>query len=457
MGGRTVPARKPRRKECSILKNSKFSAYAVMLCFLGILYMFLSSGLLNAQYDILRAFLTEAGGGWHGLRLRLPILLGDLLGAAVLCLFGRACLARGIRRAMVPFLMACALGCVALAGANGLDVYGGASAGNYGLFVLAILLIRGTALCLPTAGFLLASQWCVRCRGRIMGIISMGCPLFLLIGSRGMIPFIAAELEADYRSYYLTAAAAILVLAVMTRAFLQDAPEEAELFPDGADHAPRSEEDDEDEPPLTPRQVLSLGRTWLLVAAFGAFQFVFTAAMYSAAARYVSLGGEALWSAAARWLTLGALLGIPMSYLFGLLDDKRGTVIASLLLGLTELITVLALWRMPPEGSIPLEVLWAFGVACMIGGVPVLRHAAIAFAFGRREYPAASPIILAIQAIPSAFAAWMMDHFLAAGRAGAAYRWLIAVIILGLIASLLLRSIRDINADDRDCVPDKTE
>ena len=55
------------------------------------------------------------------------------------------------------------------------------------------------------------------------------------------------------------------------------------------------------------------------------------------------MGDLSVWLVAVKWLGMGAILGIPMSYVFGILDDKLGSVKASIILGLTELIPVLGL------------------------------------------------------------------------------------------------------------------
>jgi hypothetical protein len=139
-----------------------------------------------------------------------------------------------------------------------------------------------------------------------------------------------------------------------------------------------------------------------------------------------------------------------MSYVFGWLDDKLGTVVASIILGLTELIPVIALWSMPVGGNVALEVIWGFGVACMTGGVPTMHPCSVTYGYGRREYQSANRVIMAIQLIPSAVAALMMTTLIEAGKASVAYIILLAIIIIGLIATIMMRSIPDANAADRD-------
>ena len=138
-----------------------------------------------------------------------------------------------------------------------------------------------------------------------------------------------------------------------------------------------------------------------------------------------------------------------MSYVFGFIDDKLGSVKASIVLGLCELIPVLALMLQPQGGSVPLMLVWGFGVACMTGGVPTLHPCITSYAYGRREYQSANRIIMAIQLIPSAVAAMMMVALIEAGKGTMAYGILIVIIAIGLIATFTMLKMPDANAADR--------
>lgn len=228
---------------------------------------------------------------------------------------------------------------------------------------------------------------------------------------------------------------------------IKDTPEQAGLYPDGADHAPKSEASEEIQ--LTVGQVLKQGKAWQLIVSYGAFQFVINACMGSMAVYYMSLGGQEVWVSATKWLAMGAILGIPMSYVFGIIDDKVGSVIASIVLGLTELIPVLCLMLQPEGGSTALMIGWGFGVACMTGGVPTMHPCITSYVYGRREYQSANRIIMAIQLIPSAVAAMMMVTLISMGKGKLAYGILLAVIVVGLIATFTMLKLKDANAADR--------
>ena len=433
-----------------MLKNKKFARYAIAFNLLGILFMFMYSGLQNDHYNIITTY-----SGWTASQIQLGRTIAEYVCIALTFVYGTFFMKYGVRKTLIPCIALCALGCVGITTANGLAINGGV--GNFALFSLSSFVLRCCCMCFQMAGFQLAANWFIKYRGRVLGIVTLGSPLFSVVGVGGMTNLIQAQWNGDYRFFYIGVSVVLVAIAICVRFFLRDTPEEVGLYPDGADHAPISESNVE-EIHLTVKQVLSEKRAWILIVSYGAFQFIINCCMSSMAVRYMSLDPDfqagiappTVWLSATTWLSVGAILGIFMSYVFGWIDDKFGTVKASLALGITELIPVCMLMFMPVGGNIPMEIFWGFGVACMTGGVPTMHPASITYAYGRREYQSANRIIMAIQLIPSAFAAMMMAALIESGRATLAYGICLVVIAIGLIATLMLRSVPDAMAADRD-------
>ena len=434
-----------------MLKNKKFARYAIAFNILGIIFMFMYSGLQNDHYNIITSF-----SGWTATQVQLGRTIAEYVCIALTFVYGTFFMKYGVRKTLIPCIMLCALGCIGITTANGLALNGGV--GNFLLFSISSFVLRCCCMCFQMAGFQLAANWFIKYRGRVLGIVTLGSPLFSVVGVGGMTNLIANHWNGDYRFFYIGISVVLVAIAICTRFFLRDTPEEVGLYPDGADHAPLSE-DHSDEIHMTVKQVLSEKRAWLLIVSYGAFQFIINCCMSSMAVRYMSLDpafqsgaspAPTVWLAATKWLSVGAILGIFMSYVFGWIDDKFGTVKASIALGVSELIPVLMLMFMPQGGNVPMEILWGFGVACMTGGVPTMHPASITYAYGRREYQSANRIIMAIQLIPSAFAAMLMAALIQSGRGVLAYGICVVVIIIGLIATVMLRSVPDAMAADRD-------
>ena len=148
-------------------------------------------------------------------------------------------------------------------------------------------------------------------------------------------------------------------------------------------------------------------------------------------------------------------VGILTSFLFGVIDDKCGTPVASLVLGITEFLPIIGLmsqWHFVATTgacNVPLLILWGFGVACMTGGVPTMHPASISFAFGRREYQAANRIIMAIQLIPCAFAAQIMASMINSNNPMSAWIMCLIVVAIGIIFTIPMFKMKDANAADR--------
>ncbi|MGM9615877.1 MAG: MFS transporter [Oscillospiraceae bacterium] len=434
-----------------MLKNKKFATYAIAFNILGIIFMFMYSGLQNDHYNIITSF-----SAWSASQIQIARTVAEFVCIALTFVYGTFFMKYGVRKTLIPCIMLCALGCIGITAANGLLVTGGV--GTFWLFNISSFVLRCCCMCFQMAGFQLAANWFIKYRGRVLGIVTLGSPLFSVVGVGGMTNLIANTWNGDYRFFYVGISVVLVVIAILTRFLLRDTPEEVGLYPDGADHAPLSE-GQSDEIHLTVKQVLSEKRAWLLIVSYGAFQFIINCCMSSMATRYMSLDpaflsgaspAPTVWLAATKWLSVGAILGIFMSYVFGWIDDKFGTIKASIALGIAEIIPVSMLMFMPEGGNIPMEILWGFGVACMTGGVPTMHPASITYAYGRREYQSANRIIMAIQLIPSAMAAYMMAALIESGHGVLAYGICLVVIAIGLVATWMLRKVPDAMAADRD-------
>lgn len=427
--------------------KGKFIRYGVLLTIMGVIFMFLYSGLQNDQINIIQAFITEQNGGWTAQQTQLPMTVGNFVCILLTFVYGTLFIKFGVKKPLIVVMIITAIATLGIVAANGLDCNGGAASGNYGLFFISLFIVRCGCMILQMAGFMLVANWFIRLRGQIMGLVTIGSPLFSVVGTSVMSRFITNKLGGDYRPFYVAIAVLIVVICVIVAVGLKDTPEEAGLYPDGADHPPVSE--GVEEVKLTVLEVLKQKKAWQLIISYGAFQFIINACMGSMAVRYIFLGGPEVWMQAVVWLSVGAILGIPMSYVFGLLDDKVGSVKASIILGLCELIPVIALMLQPQGGSVPLMVVWGFGVACMTGGVPTMHPCITSYAYGRREYQSANRIIMAIQLIPSAVAAMMMVTMIQNGKATLAYGILIVIIAIGLIATCTMLKLKDANEADR--------
>lgn len=471
-----------------MLKNKKFARYAIAFNLLGIVFNFMYSGLQNDQINIIQGF-----SAWNNNATLLPLTIGNLVCIVLTFIYGTLFIKVGVKKTLIPCIILSALGCLGIAGANGVasvnntvinSAAPGAAglAGNYALYAVSLFVIRCTCMCFQLSGFMLAANWFIKNRGKVMGIITLGSPLFSVIGTSVMTNFISTHLNGDYRPFYVGICIVLVIIAILVGLLLKDTPEQAGLYPDGSDHPPVSEAGTTDEVHLTVGQVLSQAKAWWLIISYGIFQYIINACMASMVAWFTylavtnadliaagpmggffaELGGLEGQGAmvlfigqATKWLSVGAILGIPISFLFGVIDDKLGSVKTSILLGITELIPVVGLmyqhFAVKSTGacSVPMLIVWGFGVACMTGGVPTMHPCITAFAYGRREYQSANRIIMAIQLIPMAFSATISAYFINKGLGVQYWVAMLVLIVIGIISLFPLLKLKDANAADR--------
>ncbi len=424
----------------SMFSNKKFAGYAVVFMILGVLYMFFYSGLQNDHLNILTPFLAETYG-WSNLQITNPVTIAGIVVIVLYLLVGAAFVKFGVRIIMVPALVLLGISCMGIAVAGD----------NYTLYAISLFLVRILVVPLQMGGFMLAANWFIKYRGRVLGIITAGSPLFSVAGI-SILTFLANSV--GIKSGYIVLGIIILVMAAVTQFLMKDTPEDAGLYPDGADTAPKSESNIEEQS-ITVGKLLSEGRAWQLIISYGILQFAILCMMAFMAVRYNSLTpadnqGPPLFVKALPYLSAGAIAGIPMSFVLGWIDDKLGSVKASLVLNILFFIAVIPLAIMPVGGNKALMLIWAFGVACMTGGVPTMHPCITSYVYGRHLYQAANKWIMTIQAIPMAFGIAFMAAMNDAGKLTMAYYIIIGLLIVSFITILTMLKVPDANAADRD-------
>lgn len=346
----------------NMFENKKFARYSIQFVILGVFFMFLYSGLQNDHLNILSPYLIEVYG-WSDLKITNPVTIGAVVVIALYLVIGTLFVKYGVKKILVPSMIMLTLGCAGIAMAGS----------NYAVYAVSLFLVRTMVLPLQMGGFMIAANWFIKYRGRVLGIITAGNPLMSVIGIGLMTKLVD---QFGLNTYYLIAGV-IVLLIIATVLGIKDTPEELGLFPDGAEHAPVSESQGIGEA-ISVKKLLSEKRAWQLIISYGILQFVIMAMMAYMAIRYISLSTSEdvpnlFVSKAMIWLSIGAASGIPMSYVIGWIDDKLGSIKASLVLNILFLFAVVPLAVMPVGGNVALMAIWAFGVACMTGGVPTMH------------------------------------------------------------------------------------
>ena len=424
-----------------MFNNKKFAFHAVLLMIVSLVMMFFYIGLQNDHLNILTPYLQEPYG-WDDLSITNPVTAAAIASIFLYLFVAAAIIKYGVKAILLPSIIILALACLGVSLADG----------NYLVYSVSVFFIRALVVPLQLGAFLLCATWFIKYRGRVLGFVTAGGPLFSIFGIVSMTKM--ANDMGYGLGVYAVIAGVLLLLAVMIAFGLKGSPEEMNLFPDGLDHRPYSEQG-AGHATIGVKQLLGEWRAWQLIISYGIMQFVIVAMMAYMAVRYISLSSpenqpNLFVSDALLWLQIGAASGIPMSFVLGWIDDKLGSIKASLVLNVLFFFAVIPLAIMPVGGNHLLMAIWAFGVACMTGGVSTMHPCVTSYVYGRKLYIQANKWIMTLQAIPMAFAVAFMAAFNAMGMLTMAYYLMIGLLVISLLTIVSMRDIPDANAEDRD-------
>lgn len=436
-------------------KKRRFIVYAVILTVLSILCMFMYAGLHSEHMNVIQTFITEKGGGWSANMTMLPMTIGNLICIVLTFVFGTLFIRVGVRKTMIPFIILSGLGCAGISLANGLDCFGGAASGNYPLFFISMMVVRCASPIFQMGAMMLITNWFIRLRGRMASICSMGATLFTVVGTSAMPNVIAKSWSGDYRPFYYGVGALCIIMAVVLGLCSKDFPEDAGLFPDGTEHAPRSEKGDD--MPMKVSEVLRDPIAWKLAIVQSAPTVLISGMMSSMALSFITRGGSELWLKATVFVSAGAIAGVACSLLFGVFNDKLGALITQALFNASMLIPTVTLLFMPSHKSTVLLVILAVGLALTLGAAPVTHPCLVAHLYGRRKFQSVNRVTMAIEMIPGAFSGIMMTSLIGSGHARLAYLILIILDVISFLTLMSMMKIPDANAADRDSLHHKTE
>lgn len=400
-----------------MLKNRTYWLKAAPVLILGIFLMYFYSGLQNDHLQVLYLYFEKLG--WSARNTTNPVTWSSFAGVLMYFLIGTLLLKFGVVRIMVPSIVILGLSCIALA-------LSGTSLLGYSIF---LFLIRLFVVPLQMGAYMLCTNWFVNLRGRALGFITLGCPLFTATGVAGLTFSIDAH---GLLATYVGMGVIVLILAVLVAVFVKSTPEECGLYPDGAECEIESSSGEIQSIPF--KELSANSGFWLLIISFGILQFCIVGAMFSYLPRLEAVGTQQ--SIYLFWLSVAAIMGLPISMILGVIDDKFGTVIASIALCGTYLLGLISLLVMTAN-NIPLIILAALGLAGMMGGTANLHPSITTYVFGRDRYQAANRWIMAIQGILMAFALYFMSYILdTTGSFDLAYKimlWLVGIAIICLI------------------------
>ncbi len=405
------------------VKDKRFISKAVPLVILGMAFYYLFAVLTGEQINLLTTSLIS-DTGWDITVITSTITYGSLLAVPLVYIVNTLFMKVNGKRVIVGAVVLIAI-TVALIGLS--DKIGSAA-----LFIIAFLIMRIMTVIIEQGAQNMCNNWWAKNRGKALGIITIGAPLasatFVAISKLGI------NGGLKFSGTYFVFGVIILIIAVLIGIFYTNSPSDVGLYPDGelTEIIPQHENI---EKPMSIKEILSKADAWMLIISYGILYFGITCitAFFVPAMTMNGVSASLYLSS----LAVGAIVGIPISYLLGVIDDKYGTPKASLCMCVLYIIGFLGMGL--TRGNTVVTVIMAtIGYAGITGGCPNLRPSINVYVFGRKNFLAVTRILFAIQGVIAAFASMYMGKFIAAGNINMAYFVLVGAVIIAAILLIIL-------------------
>ena len=341
--------------------------------------MLIFYGTVSMQMDALNVLIPvfEADYGWSRVAINQATSVGSGVAIATGFLAATLAMRLGIKRVNTFGLFALGAATVVLAQAQTL-----------GLTCAAIIAVQALAPFCMLGALTYNTNWFIRKRGWALGIATMAFP----IGTATFTPATTNLIGIIGKEATFTGMGVILAaIAVLGILVIKPYPEDRGLSPDGIplteEERARMMAETQSDSSFSIREMFSYKETWFIIIANFFVYFMQTALMSQLIPRFLDTGipmSQALFV-----MSTAAVIGIPISYLWGILDDKLTTPIASGIFALTYILGMLFVLLAAPERPVFIYLTIAF-VAGATAGHPNLTANIVSYVFGRKNYIAAS-------------------------------------------------------------------
>lgn len=344
-----------------------YTFYRVTIAIAVFLTFFLQTFLLVDGTNVFMAHFT----GWAATQVSLPITIGGYIAIVTTFLIGSWLIKHKGKGMMLALLLLTAAATVALAYSENI----------YALYFVSIIIINitmGAALVLMTA---VITNWFSATRGRMLGFVTIGAPFSTAV----CVPVIQRMLMAGvaFRSIFTVFGIAIGVLGVLAYALVPYIPEDVGYHADNTAEPPANVTDTGATSNWKFKDLVRCKEAWFIMLAFGLMMLVSNCVMPLLFPHFMEIGVDP--NTVLNLMTISAIVGIPLSYFWGWLDDKIGTKKSCYTLALGFLLMSVAM-VLSKNGNIVIVAMAVIGIAAVIGGAPNLNPSMIVNVFGASEY-----------------------------------------------------------------------
>ena len=386
-------------KEKNWLSNKAFRSKGILVLILTFCIQYMSCCLSSDSYNVLVVYLPKLYG-WTETQIANAYTIGGLVAIAAGLWFGHLISKIGpVKVAFGSFLV------------MGIAQIAMAVSGSFAVYTITWIVLKSLGVSLAYCLATITSNWFVKYRGRALGINTMGGPLetatgvALLTWGCGTIGF---------AKIYSIFGVAAIVIGFLFLFLLKDKPEDCGLLPDGdTDVSAMMTSEVKEENSWSIKKIFTTKDSILLIIGMTIVNFVMMCMMIYFIARFLSAGYEQGVIVSA--MSIGGLCAIPVSYLYGWLDDKFGTPKACVVYTVVLVTSTVAL-ALADKGYVFL-IISAFGVASATGGLPNLHPSISSYVYGRNQFMYCHKYAYVVTSIATAFCATFMAQFGALGVA----------------------------------------
>jgi len=402
--------------------SSKYKRSVIMLIIFGMLFYYIQCVFSALVMNILTGQGVEATG-WSATQMTAPVAISSIIGI-VIGFFAMTLL----NKYNTKVVSAVFVGVIGLSAAlMGLAL----SVNNYVLYYITFFIIRLIYAVPSFAVSAFCGNWFVKTRGQALGIVTIGAPL----ASATFVSLSTALIaNLGIGTTFIGLGGGRLVKRVLHVSLLACTPEDIGEYPDGAKTAPVVTEEKGD---ITIKQVVTSVPGWLSALAFA----ILTFAMVCMAAFFVVIMMTKGYAASVYLpaMAVGAILGIPISYLLGLVDDKWGTPKACILLGILSIIGFIGMMTANGTSILPV-IIGVIGYASMSGGTPNLQSSLNYYVYGKKNFLMSYRLANIPSLVLAAFAATYMASKLEQGQLNQAFITLIIGTVVAIVFFIIIGS-----------------
>ena len=294
--------------------------------------------------------------------------------------------------------------------------------------ILINVFANGMSFC---GGSALIASWFPTKKGMAMGWATMGNNMASAVFIPIFSILLGASVNMPFYGYFIF----MVIMFILGVVIVKNKPEECGLLPDNDPASVEKVKALEEEmanykSPWTVGRILKDKDIWCAGLGYGLL-FMCTVGLVSQfVARAVGVGFEQ--NAAVGMLSIAAVIGIVASYLWGVLDTKMGTKVASIILAIFFAIAII-LNILPGHATF---IIYTVMLGCALGGNTNFSTSMCASLFGRKNFQRAFNFVFPVSCIFRAGAAVILGAIL--GATGGNFTIAYLVFMVGaLIAAVL--------------------